>query len=202
MRLALFFAATGEAVPCAAFLQGADLQLGLCEGPTYSGGNLVGTAQTEQDAYSRPRRSQFHLRPRRIPEPRLPRGRKSHHAACHPGSRNEPDAAPAQFIDVTQRLDADLGWNTFQLGHFGFGGVTYQMPAGRARHLLHRRPRRWRRLRGCECKLRSNKPASSPGPSPPSIRPPRSTSRSATCWKASPPDVNRPQRLGLGQLCH
>ncbi len=45
---------------------------------------------------------------------------------------NEPNAAvPAQVVTVTQQLDPNLDWSTFQLGSFGFGGQTYSVPAGR-----------------------------------------------------------------------
>ncbi len=46
------------------------------------------------------------------------------------GFENEPDAsAPAQVVEVTQQLDADLDWSTFQLGSFGFDGQVYSVPA-------------------------------------------------------------------------
>ena|GEM_PF-2406959 len=38
--------------------------------------------------------------------------------------------APAQVVTVTQQLDANLNWSTFQLGNFGFGGQTFVVPAG------------------------------------------------------------------------
>lgn len=45
---------------------------------------------------------------------------------------NESDAlAPAQTVAVTQQIDPNLDWSTFQLGSFGFGGQTYTVPAGR-----------------------------------------------------------------------
>ena len=44
---------------------------------------------------------------------------------------NKPTApAPAQVVEVTQQLDPDLDWSTFQLGDFGFGGQLYAVPAG------------------------------------------------------------------------
>ncbi len=44
---------------------------------------------------------------------------------------NKPSApAPAQVVEVTQQLDSDLDWSTFQLGDFGFGGQLYAVPAG------------------------------------------------------------------------
>ena len=44
---------------------------------------------------------------------------------------NKPSApAPAQVVEVTQQLDPDLDWSTFQLGDFGFGGQLYAVPAG------------------------------------------------------------------------
>ncbi len=36
----------------------------------------------------------------------------------------------AQTVTVTQQLDADLDWSTFQLGSFGFGAVNVTVPAG------------------------------------------------------------------------
>jgi RHS repeat-associated protein len=45
---------------------------------------------------------------------------------------NEPDAtAPAQTVTVSQQLDPNLDWSTFELGAFGFGGQTYTIPSGR-----------------------------------------------------------------------
>ena len=44
---------------------------------------------------------------------------------------NEPSAnAPAQVVEVTEQLDANLDWTTFQLGDFGFGGQTFDVPDG------------------------------------------------------------------------
>ncbi len=44
---------------------------------------------------------------------------------------NEPTAdAPAQVVTVTEQLDANLDWSTFELGDFGFGGQTFTVPAG------------------------------------------------------------------------
>src|SRR5262249_21345327 len=39
--------------------------------------------------------------------------------------------APAQVVVITNRLDADLDWTTFELGAFGFGGQVFEIPAGR-----------------------------------------------------------------------
>ncbi len=39
--------------------------------------------------------------------------------------------APAQKVVITEQLDADLDWNTFQLGDFGFGNVRISVPEGR-----------------------------------------------------------------------
>jgi hypothetical protein len=51
------------------------------------------------------------------------------------GFENEATAdAPAQVVKVTQQLDSDLDWSTFQLGGFGFGGQTYSIPAGRTNY--------------------------------------------------------------------
>jgi RHS repeat-associated protein len=38
--------------------------------------------------------------------------------------------APAQVVEVTQQLDPNLDWSTFQLGDFGFGSQVYAVPAG------------------------------------------------------------------------
>jgi hypothetical protein len=44
---------------------------------------------------------------------------------------NKPDAtAPAQTVVVTQQLDANLDWSTFQLGSFGFGDIVINVPSG------------------------------------------------------------------------
>jgi hypothetical protein len=44
---------------------------------------------------------------------------------------NESDAtAPAQIVVITEQLDANLDWNTFQLGSFSFGNYTVSAPAG------------------------------------------------------------------------
>ncbi len=44
---------------------------------------------------------------------------------------NKPNAsAPAQVVFVTQQLDTDLDFSTFQLGDFGFGSVLVQVPNG------------------------------------------------------------------------
>ena len=45
---------------------------------------------------------------------------------------NREDAtAAAREIFVTQHLDPDLDWSTFELGEFGFGDVRIQIPEGR-----------------------------------------------------------------------
>lgn len=45
---------------------------------------------------------------------------------------NMPSAdAPAQVVLVTEQLNANLDWTTFQLGDFGFGGQTFAIPVGR-----------------------------------------------------------------------
>lgn len=45
---------------------------------------------------------------------------------------NKPDAtAPAVQVRITQQLDADLDWGTFQVGDFGFGELQVEVPAGR-----------------------------------------------------------------------
>jgi streptogramin lyase len=45
---------------------------------------------------------------------------------------NEAQAnLPAQVVIVTQQLDPNLDWSTFQLGDFGFGNIVVHVPAGR-----------------------------------------------------------------------
>src|SRR5262249_15887234 len=45
---------------------------------------------------------------------------------------NQPTAtAPAQVVTVTQQLDPNLDWGTFQLGAFSFGDFTVAVPPGR-----------------------------------------------------------------------
>ncbi len=39
--------------------------------------------------------------------------------------------APAQIVLVTQQLDSDLDWSTFELSSFGFGDFVIDVPAGR-----------------------------------------------------------------------
>jgi RHS repeat-associated protein len=47
------------------------------------------------------------------------------------GFENEASAtAPAHVVEVTQQLDPNLDWSTFQLGGFGFGGHSFSVPAG------------------------------------------------------------------------
>ncbi|MDE5122926.1 MAG: hypothetical protein O4965_23915, partial [Trichodesmium sp. St19_bin1] len=45
---------------------------------------------------------------------------------------NDPEKAdaPAVFVTVTQQLDSDLDWNTFELGNFGFGDINIEIPPG------------------------------------------------------------------------
>ncbi len=44
---------------------------------------------------------------------------------------NEPTAsAPAQVVTVTEQLDPNLDWNTFQLSQVGFGSTLIQVPPG------------------------------------------------------------------------
>ncbi|MBE9174319.1 hypothetical protein IQ225_01400, partial [Synechocystis salina LEGE 06155] len=44
---------------------------------------------------------------------------------------NAEDAgAPAVFVTVTEQLDADLDWSTFELGDFGFGSLQIDVPDG------------------------------------------------------------------------
>ena len=46
--------------------------------------------------------------------------------------QNKPEAsAPAQEVFVTQTLDADLDWDSFQLTSFGWAGYQFEVPAGR-----------------------------------------------------------------------
>lgn len=45
---------------------------------------------------------------------------------------NKPEAtAPAQEVFITQQLDTDLDWSTFELGDFGFGDLIIDVPDGR-----------------------------------------------------------------------
>jgi hypothetical protein len=39
--------------------------------------------------------------------------------------------APAQKVEVTQQVDADLDWTTFELGDISFGDTVVEVPAGR-----------------------------------------------------------------------
>jgi RHS repeat-associated protein/uncharacterized repeat protein (TIGR01451 family) len=43
-------------------------------------------------------------------------------------------SAAAQDVSVTQQLDTNLDWSTFQLGSFGFGTVNVLVPAGLTRY--------------------------------------------------------------------
>ncbi|HEY1685428.1 MAG TPA: RHS repeat-associated core domain-containing protein [Tepidisphaeraceae bacterium] len=44
---------------------------------------------------------------------------------------NDPDAsAPAKVVTITQQLDANLDWTTFQLGTIAFGSQTITVPTG------------------------------------------------------------------------
>jgi RHS repeat-associated protein len=45
---------------------------------------------------------------------------------------NDPEKAdaPAVFVTVTQQLDSDLDWNSFELGNFGFGDINIEIPPG------------------------------------------------------------------------
>ena len=44
---------------------------------------------------------------------------------------NKPTAtAPAQVVVVTQQLDSNLDWSTFQLGSIAFGDTVIDVPAG------------------------------------------------------------------------
>jgi len=40
--------------------------------------------------------------------------------------------APAQTVTITQNLDPDLDFRTFRLGSFGWGGLTFDVPANRS----------------------------------------------------------------------
>ena len=45
---------------------------------------------------------------------------------------NDPTAtAPAQTVTITDQLDPNLDWSTFQLGDIGFGTITISVPPGR-----------------------------------------------------------------------
>ena len=51
---------------------------------------------------------------------------------CWINFENKPTAtAPAQVVKVTQQLDPNLDWSTFELGAFNFGDFTVPVPAGR-----------------------------------------------------------------------
>jgi RHS repeat-associated protein len=39
--------------------------------------------------------------------------------------------APAQEVLITQQLDADLDWNSFEVGSFGWGNLFFDVPPGR-----------------------------------------------------------------------
>ncbi|MEO8350299.1 MAG: carboxypeptidase regulatory-like domain-containing protein [Chthoniobacteraceae bacterium] len=39
--------------------------------------------------------------------------------------------APAAVVTITHQLDSDVDSSTFQLGDFGFGGMSFEVPAGR-----------------------------------------------------------------------
>ena len=41
---------------------------------------------------------------------------------------NEPTAGPAQQVSIPQQLDANLNWQSFRLGSFGFGGQIMRSP--------------------------------------------------------------------------
>ena len=45
---------------------------------------------------------------------------------------NDPEKAdaPAVFVTVTQQLDSNLDWNSFELGNFGFGDINIEIPPG------------------------------------------------------------------------
>ncbi|MEZ6063698.1 MAG: carboxypeptidase regulatory-like domain-containing protein [Planctomycetaceae bacterium] len=44
---------------------------------------------------------------------------------------NKPEAtAPAQEVFITQQLSGDLDWTTFELGNFGWGDLTFDVPPG------------------------------------------------------------------------
>lgn len=46
------------------------------------------------------------------------------------GFENEPTAdAPAKVVTITEQLDPNLDWSTFQLTDFSFGGIYYSVPA-------------------------------------------------------------------------
>src|SRR5262249_51979376 len=48
---------------------------------------------------------------------------------------NKPVAtAPAQVVVITEQLDPNLDFSTFQLGNVGFGSVTVNVPAGRTNY--------------------------------------------------------------------
>ena len=46
----------------------------------------------------------------------------------------QPATAPAQRVEVTDQLSANLDWNTLQFTEFGFGDTIVAVPDGRANH--------------------------------------------------------------------
>ena len=42
----------------------------------------------------------------------------------------EKATAPAVFVTITQQLDSDLDWNSFEVGDFGFGDIYIEVPEG------------------------------------------------------------------------
>ena len=101
-----------------------------CDNPAVSGGTLGRSTSTLQVVPPRPTDPNFISGPAGFGS----QGFLSDDAPLpyYIGFENEPDAtAPAQFVDVTQQLDPSLDWSTFQFGDFGFGDLTYSMPAGR-----------------------------------------------------------------------
>jgi hypothetical protein len=46
---------------------------------------------------------------------------------------NQPDAtAPVHQLNIVQQLDPDLDWRTFRLGDFGWGDLSFNIPANRS----------------------------------------------------------------------
>ncbi len=124
----MWFAATGEALPCpddAEFAGFAKSNL-LCEGPTVTA-TPAGHTVTVQVA---PHDPNFISGPAGFgPQNFVTPGDTLPYVIDF---ENQATAgAPAQQVIVTQQLDPNLDWTTFQLGDFGFGDTTISVPAGR-----------------------------------------------------------------------
>jgi RHS repeat-associated protein len=123
----VYFRWKHEGLPCQSLLNGLDD--GLCDGPTVTGGTPAGITSTVQFD-GQPDDPNFISGPAGFgpngflqPDQTFP---------YYISFENKPQAtAPAQQVFVTQQLDANLDWSTFQLGDFGFGDTKISVPAGR-----------------------------------------------------------------------